>query len=209
MSIFDNNLEEFQSYTNTDNHGLPLPIPVPNFQLEQRFCSRNIDTVELDDRFKKYKILAESNEDDLDSDDKRNLLNLAYQIADDRSTNKDSMAMIRRLVLSNIVQRTKFIEGEHLDAVPLKQKDKIRDFPSFWRPDFSTESKCRLQMDLFKRIGGLENASLVHKAQYWMSVRLQVLKVVREHRATTCNFVKQKIVEGKIYIRLNCFTRYN
>ena len=197
MNSFDS--DQYQPY---DTQQLAVPWLDMNMNVQQLQNGQNVDNVELDNKVKQYTILAQKTEQNLNANEKRQLLDLAYQIADDRSTNKDSMAMIRRLVLSNIVQRTKFIEGEHLDALPLQRKDKVRDFPSFWRPDFSTETKCRLQMDLFKRIGGLENANLVTKAQYWMGVRLKVLSVIREHRATTCNFVKQKIVEGKLDILL-------
>jgi hypothetical protein len=200
MNSFDS--DQYQPY---DTQQLAVPWLDMNMNVQQIQNGQNVDNVELDNKVKQYTFLAQKPEQNLNANEKRQLLDLAYQIADDRSTNKDSMAMIRRLVLSNIVQRTKFIEGEHLDALPLERKNKIRDFPSFWRPDFSTESKCRLQMDLFKRIAGLDDANLVTKAQYWMGVRLKVLSVIREHRATTCNFVKQKIVEGKLDILLFFF----
>ena len=200
MNSFDS--DQYQPY---DTQQLAVPWLDMNMNVQQIQNGQNVNNVELDNKVKQYTFFAQKPEQNLNANEKRQLLDLAYQIADDRSTNKDSMAMIRRLVLSNIVQRTKFIEGEHLDALPLERKNKIRDFPSFWRPDFSTESKCRLQMDLFKRIAGLDDANLVTKAQYWMGVRLKVLSVIREHRATTCNFVKQKIVEGKLDILLFFF----
>jgi hypothetical protein len=203
--MFGINSIDSHPYQHNDSLHLAIPIPDLNTNLVQLHNSQNVGTLEKDDKLKQYTYLSTKSEHDLNANEKKVLLDLAYQIVDDHSTNKDTEAMIRRLVLSNIVQRTKFIEGEHLDALPLKQKHKIRDFPSFWRPDFSTETKCRLQMDLFKRIGGLENAPLITKAQYWMGIRLKVLSVVREHRAKTCNFVKQKIVEGKLDILLYYF----
>jgi hypothetical protein len=88
----------------------------------------------------------------------------------------------------------------------LKKKKKLRDFPSFWRPDFSRKEGCRLQDELFSRFGNLVDANLVVKCQYWMCYRNKVLETIRIHRSTTATSMRLKVIEGKfIFDNSNTF----
>ena len=139
--------------------------------------------------------LCSRDESTLSIIEKQQLMRLAYQYSDKITMNRESLQTVRRIVNQFIIPFHKFISGEHIDNYSTKAAEKLREFPSFWKPDFTQETKCKLHNEIFTKVGGMTNLPLVVKVQYWMGLQSKVLQSIRDHRAQVGAQLQKKVVE--------------
>jgi hypothetical protein len=108
--------------------GIPMPLlPEEN----ERYIVNNgtlIGNITNDDstsfnqlrrRFNELRTIQEQN---LTQEQRTELVQLTYQQADCKETNKDALATIARIVKETIIRKHKFIPGENSDGLSEKKK---------------------------------------------------------------------------------------
>ena len=76
--------------------------------------------------------------------------------------------------------------------------DNIRRFPSFWRPDLTTERS--IQNDIFNEFPEFSQATLFKKVRIWMGLREKVIQSICSHRNTTQTAIQTSIVGGELNV---------
>ena len=108
---------------------------------------------------------------------------------------KDSLRTVRDTVNTYIVPKVKFITGEHTDHMSREQKETVKRYPSFWKPDLMKENT--LQSDLLSKLCA-ENMCLQEKVRYWMGICHKVLDTIRTHISSTSQRIYLEVVPRKI-----------
>ena len=141
-------------------------------------------------------ISNEVNVDNLSIDEKREKLILWYSTKQELKMNKETLDSVGRFVRKSIVQNIKFIENEQTSGLSKEAIDNIRRFPSFWRPDLTTERS--IQNDIFNEFPEFSQATLFKKVRIWMGLREKVIQSIRSHRNTTQTAIQTSIVGGEL-----------
>ena len=76
----------------------------------------------------------------------------------------------------------KFIENDNICGLSKEAVERIRKFPSFWKPDLTKQYS--LQMDLFNECLDMTNGTLYDKVQAWKGMRDKVIQSICAHRNT-------------------------
>ena len=129
---------------------------------------------------------------------KKNFLIHLYNNSNPRNLGKETLDDIGRIVRNIVVRNVKFIRDENNSGLTKEAIESLRKFPSFWKPDLTTEHS--LQNDIFKQFPDLNNGSLESKVEYWLGMREKVLTSIRGHRNATQTSIQSSIVEGMLYI---------
>ena len=135
-------------------------------------------------------------EQGLITDDERKLYLLSlYDSIPAHEFSKETLSGICTHVRNNIVRNVKFIENENTCGLSKSAIERIRNFPSFWKPDLTRHQS--LQVDIFKEFPDMINGTLYDKVQSWKGIRENVLKSIRGHRNATHTSIQYSVVEGK------------
>ena len=149
------------------------------------------------------------NVDNMTIEEKRQKLILWYNTNQPLKLNKETLDSVGRFVRKNIVRNIKFIDNEQTSGLSKEAIDNIRKFPSFWKPDLTTERS--IQNDIFNGFPEFSNTTLMKKVSIWMGIREKVIHSIRCHRNTTQTAIQTSVVEGKycilmiILLEMKCF----
>ena len=144
-------------------------------------------------------------EQSLITDDERRLyLITLYDSIPAREFSKETLSGIGTHVRNHIVKNIKFIDNENTCGLSKSAIDRIRKFPSYWKPDLTRHQS--LQVDIFKEFPDMINGTLYDKVQSWKGIRDKVLKLIRGHRNASQTSIQHSVLEGELsYFMLYVF----
>ena len=134
----------------------------------------------------------------LSHDEKRSYLIQLYDSVEARSFSKETLSNIGTIVRTKIVRNVKFIQDENTCGLSKEAIEKIRKYPSYWKPDLTKETS--LQMDIFNEFPDMTNGTLYDKVQAWKGMREKVIHSIRAHRNATQTQIQSSILSGKSYL---------
>ena len=137
---------------------------------------------------------------------KRSYLIRLYDTVEQIPLSRETLNNISTVVRTTIVRNVKFVQDENTSGLSKEAIEKVRKFPSFWKPDLTKERS--LQMDIFNEFPDLSNGTLYYKVQAWKGMREKVINSIRGHRNNTHTSIQNSIVSGKS-ISLNFFGKLN
>ena len=109
----------------------------------------------------------------------------------------ETKKLFLKRVKEKILPKMKFVANEHLfgkkGSIVKELKGK---FGQFWRMDVTDSGMASEIFGLEKRIGGVE-LTMKNKCRLWMSIREDVLTLIRKHRSEVACEMKKSVVPGK------------
>ena len=156
-----------------------------------------------------YNRIGEMERGLLTHDQKRSYLIQLYDSVEATRFSKETLSNIATIVRTKIVRNVKFIQDENTCGLSKDAIEKIRRYPSYWKPDLTKEAS--LQMDIFNEFPEMTNGTLYYKVQAWKGMREKVIHSIRAHRNATQTQIQSSILSGKsyLYICLLSCSNYN
>ena len=203
-----------------DNENNTTGIPIPdvnnnNNSIVEPF-SRNGSEVEVIQRvigegnpIIDYNRITEIESQLSTHDQKRSYMIQLYDTVEAIIFSKETLSSIASVVRTTVVRNVKFVQDENTCGLSKDTIEKIRRYPSFWKPDLTKERS--LQMDIINEFPDMSNGTLYNKVQAWKGMREKVIHSIRAHRNATQTQIQSSILSGKSYLYiclLSCST-YN
>ena len=126
---------------------------------------------------------------------KRSYLIQLYDTVEPIKFSKETLSNIATVVRTTIVRNVKFVQDENTCGLSKEAIEKIRRYPSFWKPDLTKERS--LQMDIINEFPNISDGTLCYKVQAWKGMREKVIHAIRAHRNNTHTLIQNSIVTGK------------
>ena len=125
---------------------------------------------------------------------KRSYLIQLYDTVEAISFSKETLNNIATVVRTTVVRNVKFVQDENTCGLSKEAIEKIRKYPSFWKPDLTKERS--LQMDIINEFPDMSNGTLYYKVQAWKGMREKVINAIRSHRNNSQTLIQNHIVSG-------------
>ena len=126
---------------------------------------------------------------------KRSYLIQLYDNVEAIQFSNETLSNIATVVRTTVVRNVKFVQDENTCGLSKEAIEKIRRFPSFWKPDLTKERS--LQMDIINEFPNISNGTLCYKVQSWKGMREKVIHTIRAHRNCSQTSIQNSIVSGK------------
>ena len=189
-----------------DNENNTTGIPIPdvnnnNNSIVEPF-SRNGSEVEVIQRvigegnpIIDYNRITEIESQLSTHDQKRSYMIQLYDTVEAIIFSKETLSSIASVVRTTVVRNVKFVQDENTCGLSKDTIEKIRRYPSFWKPDLTKERS--LQMDIINEFPDMSNGTLYYKVQAWKGMREKVIQTIRAHRNCIQTLIQNSIVTGK------------
>ena len=126
---------------------------------------------------------------------KRSYLIQLYDNVEAIQFSNETLSNIATMVRTTIVRNVKFVQDENTCGLSKEAIEKIRKYPSFWKPDLTKERS--LQMDIINEFPDMSNGTLYYKVQAWKGMREKVINAIRSHRNCSQTQIQNNIVSGE------------
>ena len=130
------------------------------------------------------------------ADEKRVYLIRLYETVQGTTFNTETLQTIGAIVRNKIVRNVKFLDNEHISGLSNEGIERIRRYPSFWKPDLTKQ--VSIPMDIFAEFPDMATSTLHEKAQAWIGMRDKVIQSIRSHRNAIQTAIQNSIVEGRL-----------
>ena len=107
---------------------------------------------------------------------KQSYLIQLYDTVEAISFSKETLNNIATVVRTTVVRNVKFVQDENTCGLSKEAIEKIRKYPSFWKPDLTKERS--LQMDIINEFPDMSNGTLYYKVQAWKGMREKVINAI-------------------------------